>query len=824
MSIFFSCVVNNKAIFRYQAYYWALSLIKNAKIPPKNIFVHILPEITEEFINKMLNLGVNIVRIQPFGDNKYCNKVRQLETKAFESAAAVVLMDADTITLDRLDELTHNLTTVRGKTVDCSNPSLDSLKKIFSAAKLDFPDIVTVDCQDNDTFLGNFNGGLYIIPGHLVSSLHKTWKNWIVWLLTHIHYLQETGHEAHVDQVSFCMALQSLNIQPEIAPSNYNFPTHLDLQTFPLSFSQDLPIKILHYHRHLDALGYLSLKETDTVQKNMAIYKANQLLHAHFDNLLFWDLRYELSLNAGSSMEMYPEHAQFKRDILIHLGIEKSGRILDISSGDLQLNKAKIVIQPQEVVICFDALIQQSTRSDYDELINYIVTHTSTRLIVAGYNAKPDFIDHHRMSYFYEPLLDSLKKTNKFSHIFKIASNNQMDILVAEVISKNDWIEHFFKHDITKESLDKANKTSLIFHAGPPKTGTSALQKYCCDNRDFLKNHHIFYPETMENFDRHQELVSLFIAGELWAIKNYWKNLIKNIPDNCKKIILSTEGLSTHFIDFFKEFPRIVTVLDKIFPIHIILFFRPQADFLDSYYRQCLKNPIVATVKEYAIENTSPLELLNQSPRIKWMMNYKEIITSWLNTINKNERITVFPFTKQGQIDFFHWLLEEKLDITLDEMVNESSPAVVIELLNKLNRKFSSSEMREQIISKLLNLGLKNQSTFLTQKQAARLAKDYAKDNEWVEKTFQLQENFLIKSKKIFSKKPASFANKDLISLLIILSKKLENEEHANLKLELKKLQLELEIKYNNPFTKNLQKISNFLGSLFQKSLDSSPS
>src|SRR5690606_21394283 len=98
MNYIFSCVVDNKPLFKAQAYIFVTSLLDLLEVAPENIFVHTTTLNNEEFYQWLKNKKVNIVEIAPFSEsNSYCNKLQQLST--FQERTDfdyVFLMDCDT--------------------------------------------------------------------------------------------------------------------------------------------------------------------------------------------------------------------------------------------------------------------------------------------------------------------------------------------------------------------------------------------------------------------------------------------------------------------------------------------------------------------------------------------------------------------------------------------------------------------------------------------------------------------------------------------------------------------------------------------------------
>ncbi len=458
---FYSCVVDSSAIFYFQTWGLIHSLMKRANVKPSQIFVHHTQEVEAYFIEELVNLGVNIRPIHRFGDGKYCNKTVQLNTPEFSSAECIFLLDTDIIVLDELWEL-YTPQTISGKVVDLANPDLETLKCIFDLAGFkDYPAVCKVDCNEEQTFHNNLNGGLYVIPGKLSATLGDRWQHWALWLLEHIDLLKQIGKENHVDQMSFSLATHDLSIPIKNITRKYNFPVHLSIEKtgYPA---------VLHYHRSVSKVGLIEFNGACDADFQRAIQEANQLIGGCFNNKVFWSFRYKAFPELGSGVGSREQNLEYKRALLHQLGIEESPSILDVGCGDLEViktlnlhrytgidvstnaieiaqkkrpdlkfmlytGKNDALIPAADTVLCFEVLIHQKTSEEYSKIINFLAQKTQRRLIVSGYTEKQVHHDQNHMISYHESLFDSLRKTGKFSTISKVGSHPGIDVVLAEV-------------------------------------------------------------------------------------------------------------------------------------------------------------------------------------------------------------------------------------------------------------------------------------------------------------------------------------------------------------------------------------------------------
>ncbi len=458
LTIAYSFVVDDKPKFYWQARIFLLSLIHLAKVSPKNIFAHMTsPNHTFESFAK--SLGIHIIFIEKWGDKKYCNKLQQIETIQLQQTDYVFLCDCDLAILNALDSIVipKNIT---GKVVDIDNPNIESLKKIFDHFSLNYPKINYETLTSQPTFDGNFNGGLYGLPGKELKKFGTIWKKWVTKLLNSPESENILGKKIiHVDQISFCMALQETKSPYKKLSLAYNCPTHMKDNSILNNTLNTRPY-VLHYHTNLTNVGTLCATGNSNIDQ--AINKVNQILESNFDNQSFWDYRYSTNPELGSGIGSRKNIAKYKLEVLKNCNIEASESILDIGCGDLEIikhlklknyhgvdisNEALMLasrkmpsghfyhfeddfnaIPTARTVLCFDVLIHQVNAEKYFDLINLLAEKTEQTLILSAYTKEHD---NSHMCFFYENIYDSLNRLDIFKEIKKIGSYRGVDIIKA---------------------------------------------------------------------------------------------------------------------------------------------------------------------------------------------------------------------------------------------------------------------------------------------------------------------------------------------------------------------------------------------------------
>lgn len=278
MKIIYSCVVDRDPKFYRQALNLVMSL-RGVGVEPESILVNLTPP-AEIYRAEFERHGCLVCSTVLFADGKYCNKVAQLRN-APDDADFVICCDTDILFLRDIEpDLEGKQGLVLGKVVDFDNPPIEKFRAV---AELDptLPEIpeVPADVNNAPTYAGNFNGGLYILPGEHVRKFSEAWEAEALRLYGSSEtqdILAEFGW--HIDQISFCFTLNRLGLKYETLPIIFNFPLHFAVDQKRLKDPSKL--RILHYH---DAIDENFMPVVDKVQSRQAkIYIQNAV-----DNLRF---------------------------------------------------------------------------------------------------------------------------------------------------------------------------------------------------------------------------------------------------------------------------------------------------------------------------------------------------------------------------------------------------------------------------------------------------------------------------------------------------------------------------------------------------------
>lgn len=486
--IFYSCVVDDHPKFYWQGYIFVNTLLHLAKVSGDRIFVH-LTKSNIQFENFLKANKINIKYIEPWGDKKYCNKLQQLETKELQDADFVWFCDADIAIVEDLSKIVEdNQDKILGKIVDFPNPNIEKLKSIYDFLGVQYPNISTDTLTNEQTFEGNFNGGLYGIPSKYIASFGKSWKKYAKEMLESEKVKDILSEKInHIDQISFSLALKELNLSYKILGYEYNCPTHIkniDLLDAKLKSKA----KVIHYHNNISNTGLLNAIEKQYVKESIA--QINEIVKQHFNNALFWSYRYATNPELGSGVGSRGGVAQYKLKLLKNIGLEKQKSVLDVGCGDLEIVKnlsfenytgvdisaqavtngktkfphfdfynfelEKEKITNADTVLCLDVLIHQPTKQSYDELIKFVTTKANKRVVISGYERQSD---SSHMCFFYENIKESLEKTGLFKYIYKVGEYRGLGMYVAD---RGELLETNMPNDINNETIDEVLKIKTI--------------------------------------------------------------------------------------------------------------------------------------------------------------------------------------------------------------------------------------------------------------------------------------------------------------------------------------------------------------------------
>ncbi len=164
-----------------------------------------------------------------------------------------------------------------------------------------------------------------------------------------------------------------------------------------------------------------------------------------------------------------------------------------------------------------------------------------------------------------------------------------------------------------------SGKRRLILHVGLPKTGTSALQTWCDQNREQLRKQGVDYPVTSDDtvMPKHQYLVGILQTGNLLRLQSELEN------SDFGTVLLSSEGLSNHLYDFRPAALERFRAMTATYDVFVFLISRNPASWRRSYYKQSVINPPAIPGFHYA--TSLSLDEFSKLPRVVRLSNVQAL-------------------------------------------------------------------------------------------------------------------------------------------------------------------------------------------------------
>jgi hypothetical protein len=190
----------------------------------------------------------------------------------------------------------------------------------------------------------------------------------------------------------------------------------------------------------------------------------------------------------------------------------------------------------------------------------------------------------------------------------------------------------------------KGEKLKLIIHAGTPKTGTTSLQAYLDKRQRKLRGKGILYPHNLERAQnptapKHQWFEKNLVTTHFDYLLENFKNIVSQVTRDTHTIILSSEGIYNYWWDFPDASKAVLSELSTLFDTELWVWFRDPLSFIESYYKQCIRNPKIESNPCYG-KDLSFAEMLD----IEWFsqhLNYQGFVTECQIVFGK-DTVSVF--------------------------------------------------------------------------------------------------------------------------------------------------------------------------------------
>ncbi|QHJ10410.1 hypothetical protein FX988_00622 [Paraglaciecola mesophila] len=193
-------------------------------------------------------------------------------------------------------------------------------------------------------------------------------------------------------------------------------------------------------------------------------------------------------------------------------------------------------------------------------------------------------------------------------------------------------------------------KRKLIIHAGTPKTGTTSVQAYLSKKQRKLRGRGILYPHNLEASDNpgaptHQWFEKNLVSTHVENFIANVSNVVSQIKTDTHTVILSSEGIYNYWWDFPEASKDLLRELAKLFDVKLWVWFRDPVSFVESYYKQCIRNPQVTSNPCYGKDLS-----LNEMLDIPWFvqhLDYQGFVTQTRMIFGQN---SVSAYEYKGDI------------------------------------------------------------------------------------------------------------------------------------------------------------------------------
>ncbi len=243
----------------------------------------------------------------------------------------------------------------------------------------------------------------------------------------------------------------------------------------------------------------------------------------------------------------------------------------------------------------------------------------------------------------------------------------------------------FVNESLAKPAMIR-RKRRLLLHVGLPKTGTSALQRWCYANSGRFLEQSIRYPTPSADTEmpKHQFIVSDLMTGDL----SRTARAVAEGGEECT--VLTTEGLTNHLYDFRPIGLEKIRDLFEAFHLTAFLVHRKPEDWLRSYHKQCAINPRIA---EYCYGTGLDLHGFGELPRVRKLMNVPNLGQDCAAAFGAQEVVTA-DYESDWLARFLGlcgYTPTEKVEL---EVTNESLPDWLFEAVLRINRQPFSDHAR----------------------------------------------------------------------------------------------------------------------------------
>lgn len=333
-----------------------------------------------------------------------------------------------------------------------------------------------------------------------------------------------------------------------------------------------------------------------------------------------------------------------------------------------------------------------------------------------------------------------------------------------------------------------------FLHIGTVKTGTTSIQRFLQDNKNELKKHKFYYPQSiLYEKENPQHIFLHHIANKIYeknSPNNFSKYLdseriIKSLKQEIEKNKDKTFIFSSECISFFLDIEEKIKAL-KLFlnylgfdDIKIILYLRNQADLMVSLSSEDLKRGLIK----------ASYEIKPQEHEHIYTFDYDILCSRYSDIFGKENFIPrIFQkdeFFKEDLIkDFLHILGIKDYDFIFPKNKNESLNLLGFEFLSIFNKYNNNMDDIPSSCSDVLCFYDKNLKFMPPKQSYEAYLKYFEESNEKVRKEFFPHKDRLFPKKDLSTYQEnyeLKHINKEYIDKIAEFSWKMLQESKNNL-------------------------------------------
>lgn len=292
----------------------------------------------------------------------------------------------------------------------------------------------------------------------------------------------------------------------------------------------------------------------------------------------------------------------------------------------------------------------------------------------------------------------------------------------------------------------------LFVHIGTPKTGTTALQKYLYENRNYLKQNGWSYmewtnPILKKNVIRSYENGSMLLSATYggWTLEEY-KYLWDELREELDKynVIVSEECI---WNSTAKETEEVIANFKKEYDdIVVIVYLRRQDIYAESLWNQGIKEYLESCQLQDFLQRNTSIDYLKKIEKLAEILGEENVIIRVYEKEQLIEHDIVRDFLKLIGLD------APKYELEHNELQNERLDGDLLELkrlFNDIYKEQGGEGYTEIFQREFFNInyafdGEQKGRSFLSREEHDSILDKFADDNETIAKRYLKRENGIL--------------------------------------------------------------------------------